>query len=66
MLPRDGDVRHFKSGIVSKTTVGDYQIMFPDGSIESVSYEEAVKAVFDHLCKDLPLSKQYPVRRPRP
>jgi hypothetical protein len=33
--------------------------MFPDGSIESVSYEEAVKAVFDHLCKDLPLSKQY-------
>ena len=59
MLPWDGEVRHFKSGIVSKTTGGDYQLMFPDGSIVSVSYEEAVKAVFDCLFTDLSSAKQY-------
>jgi hypothetical protein len=59
MLPRDGDVRHFMTGIVSKTKVGDYRVMFPDRSIESVSYEEAVKAVFVQLFKSLPSTKQY-------
>jgi len=58
MLPRDGDVRQFIAGIVSKTKVGDYRVMFPDGSIESISYEEAVKAVFGHLLKSLPSTRQ--------
>ncbi len=59
MLPWNGDVRHFATGIVSKTKAGDYQVMFPDGLIESVSYEEGAKAVFVCLFKSLPLKKQH-------
>jgi hypothetical protein len=58
MLPRDGDVRHFMTGIVSKSKIGDYQVIFPDGSIESISYEEAANAVFVRLFNILPSTRQ--------
>jgi hypothetical protein len=58
MLPRDGEGRRFKTGIVSMASVGHYQVMFPDGQIESISYEEGVTTVFRHLLKTLPPVKQ--------
>jgi hypothetical protein len=58
LLPRDGDGGRFKTGIISKTSAGDYQVKFRDGSNESISYEEAAKTVFCHLLKNLPLVKQ--------
>ena len=47
------------AGIISRTSPDDYRVMFPDGSIESICYEGAMRTVFGHLLEHLPPEKQH-------